>query len=54
MKDICDEKKLDLDADIKSVQDYLKNVDSYVEISITVKKSDVDKLKEYAERLNQK
>lgn len=54
VKDICDEKKLDLDADIKSVQDYLKNVDSYVEISITVKKSDVDKLKEYAERLNQK
>lgn len=54
VKDICDENDLDLDADIKSVQNYLKNVDSYVEISLTVKKSNVDKIKEYAESLNQK
>lgn len=54
VKDICDENNLDLDTDIKSVQDYLKNVNSYVEISITVKKSDVDKIKEYAESLNYK
>lgn len=54
VKDICDEKDLDLDADIKSVQNYLKNVDSYVEISLTVKKSNVDKIKEYAKSLDQK
>lgn len=54
VKDICDEKDLDLDEDIKSVQDYLKNVDSYVEISIMVKKSNVEKVKEYAESLEQK
>lgn len=52
VKDICDEKDLDLDADIKSVQNYLKNVDSYVEISLTVKKSNVDKIKEYAKSLD--
>lgn len=54
VKDICDENDLDLDADIKSVQNYLKNVDSYVEISLTVKKSNVDKIKEYAKSLDQK
>lgn len=54
VKDICDEKDLNLDEDIKSVQDYLKNVDSYVEISIMVKKSNVEKVKEYAEKLGQK
>lgn len=54
VKDICDGKDLDLDADIKSVQNYLKNVDSYVEISLTVKKSNVDKIKEYAKSLDQK
>ena len=54
VKDICDEKDLDLDKDIKNVKEYLKNVDSYVEISITVKKSNVVKLKEYAESLEQK
>ena len=54
VKDICDEKDLDLDEDIKTVQDYLKNVDSYVEISIMVKKSNVEKVKEYAESLEQK
>lgn len=54
LKDICDEKDLDLDEDIKSVQDYLKNVDSYVVISIVVKKSNVEKVKEYAESLDQK
>lgn len=54
VKDICDEKDLDLDEDIKSVQDYLKNVDSYVEISIMVKKSNVEKVKEYAGSLEQK
>lgn len=54
VKDICDEKDLDLDADIKSVQNYLKNVDSYMEISLTVKKSNVDKIKEYARSLDQK
>ena len=54
IKDICDEKDLDLDEDIKTVQDYLKNVDSYVEISIMVKKSNVEKVKEYAESLEQK
>lgn len=54
VKDICDEKDLDLDADIKSVQNYLKNVDSYVEISLIVKKSNVDKIKEYAKSLDQK
>lgn len=54
VKDICDAKDFDLDADIKSVQSYLKNVDSYVEISLTVKKSNVDKIKEYAKSLNQK
>lgn len=52
VKDICDAKDLDLDADIKSVQNYLKNVDSYVEISLTVKKSNVDKIKEYAKSLD--
>lgn len=54
VKDICDGKDLDLDADIKSVQNYLKNVDLYVEISLTVKKSNVDKIKEYAKSLDQK
>lgn len=54
VKDICDEKDLDLDEDIKSVQNYLKNVDSYIEISIMVKKSNVEKVKEYAEKLGQK
>lgn len=54
IKDICDEKDLDLDKDIENVKEYLKNVDSYVEISITVKKSNVDKIKEYAESLEQK
>lgn len=54
VKDICNEKDLDLDADIKSVQSYLKNVDSYVEISLTVKKSNVDKIKKYAKSLDQK
>lgn len=54
VKDICDEKDLDLDADINFVQNYLKNVDSYVEISLTVKKSNVDKIKEYAKNLDQK
>lgn len=54
VKYICDEKDLDLDADIKSVQNYLKNVDLYVEISLTVKKSNVDKIKEYAKSLDQK
>lgn len=54
VKDICDENDLDLDADIKSVQNYLKNVDSYVEISLTVKKSNVDKIKEYVKSLDQK
>ena len=54
VKDICDEKDLDLDDDIKTVKEYLKNVDSYVEISITVKKSNVDKIKEYAKSLEQK
>lgn len=54
VKDICDEKELDLDKDIENVKEYLKNVDSYVEISITVKKSNVDKIKEYAENLEQK
>ena len=54
VKDICDEKDLDLDKDIENVKEYLKNVDSYVEISITVKKSNVDKIKEYAESLEQK
>ena len=54
VKDICDEKDLDLDEDIKAVKEYLKNVDSYVEISIMAKKSNVDKIKEYAESLEQK
>ena len=54
VKDICDEKDLDLEADIESVQNYLKNVDSYVAISLTVKKSNVDKIKEYAKSLDQK
>ena len=54
MKDICDEKDLDLDKDIENVKEYLKNVDSYVEICITVKKSNIDKIKEYAESLEQK
>lgn len=54
VKDICDEKVLDLDDDIKTVKEYLKNVDSYVEIYIRTKKSNVDKIKEYAESLEQK
>jgi len=54
VKDICDEKDLDLDEDIKAVKEYLKNVDSYVEISIMAKKSNVDKIREYAESLEQK
>lgn len=54
VKDICDKKNLDLDEDIKSVQDYLKNVDLYVEISIIVKKSNVEKVKEYVKSLEQK
>lgn len=54
VKDICDEKNLDLDDDIKNVQNYLKNVDSYVEIYIRTRKSNVDKIKEYAKSLEQK
>lgn len=54
IKDICDEKDLDLDKDIENVKEYLKNVDSYVEICIRTKKSNVDKIKEYAESLEQK
>lgn len=53
VKDICNEKNLDLDEDIKTVKDYLNNVDSYVKISIIAKKSNVDKIKEYAESLEQ-
>lgn len=51
VKDICDEKDLDLNEDIENVKEYLKNVDSYVEIYIRTKKSNVDKIKEYAESL---
>lgn len=54
VKDICDEKDLDLDKDIEDVEEYLKNVDSYVEICIKTKKSNVDKIKEYAESLERK
>lgn len=54
VKDICDEKDLDLDKDIKVVKDYLNNIDSYVKISIIAKKSNVDKIKEYAESLEQR
>ena len=54
VKDICDEKDLDLDKDIENVKEYLKNIDSYVEIYITTRKSNVDKIKEYAESLEQK
>lgn len=54
VKDICDEKNLDLDKDIENVKEYLKNIDSYVEICIRTKKSNVDKIKEYAESLEQK
>ena len=50
-KDICDEKDLDLDKDIENVEEYLKNIDSYVEIYIRTKKSNADKIKEYAESL---
>ncbi len=54
VKDICDEKDLDLDEDIENVKEYLKNVDSYVEIYIRTKKSNADKIKKYAESLEQK
>lgn len=54
VKDICDEKNLDLDEDIKTVKEYLKNVDSYVEISIRTKKSNVEKIREYANSLDKK
>lgn len=54
VNDICYGKKLDLDDDIKSVEEYLNNVDSYVEVSIRTRKSNVDKIKEYAESLEQK
>ena len=54
VKDICDEKNLDLDEDIKIVKEYLKNVDSYVEISIRARKSNVEKIKKYANSLDKK
>lgn len=54
VKDICDEKGLDLDEDIKIVKEYLKNVDSYVKVSIRTKKSNVEKIRQYAESLEQK
>lgn len=54
VKDICDGNDLDLDKDIENVKEYLKNVDSYVEIYIRTKKSNVDKIKEYVESLEQK
>lgn len=54
VKDICDEKDFDLDEDIKLVKEFLSNVDSYVEITISTRKSNVKKIKEYADSLGKK
>lgn len=51
IKRICDEKNMDLDSDIKVVKEYLDNMDSMVTISVTVKKSNVDKVMALANNL---
>lgn len=54
VNDICYGKKLDLDEDIKAVKEYLSSIDSYVEVSVEVRKSNVEKVKEYANNLDKK
>ena len=54
IKDICNEKSLDLDTNIKTVKEYLNSIDSYVEVSVRARKSNVEKIKEYANSLEQK
>lgn len=51
VEDICKAKNLDLDTDIKAVKEYLSNIDSVITITIKTKKSNADKIREFAKSL---
>ena len=43
---------LDLDKEIKEVEEYIDSLDTYVEVEVRVKKSQKDKLMDFVETLN--
>lgn len=43
---------LDLDKEIKEVEEYIDSLDTYVEIEVRVKKSQMDKLVEFMHKLD--
>ncbi len=52
LDEICAKNGLSLDDDLKNVEDYLKSVDSEVTFEITTKKSNIEKIREFANSLN--
>ena len=52
LEELCQEEGLDLSADVEEVKEYVKSLDYCVDITVSVKKSNVEKLKKFAESLS--
>lgn len=52
LQEVCQEKGLDIVKDVEEVEKYIKGLDFNVEVTLSVRKSKVDELKAFAEKLN--
>ena len=52
LQEVCQAKGLDIVKDVEEVEKYIKGLDFNVEVTLTVRKSKVDELKVFAEKLN--
>lgn len=52
LQEVCQAKGLDIVKDVEEVEKYIKGLDFNVEVTLTVRKSKVDELKAFAEKLN--
>lgn len=51
LEKLCEEEGLDLPTDVKKVKEYVKSIDYCVDVTVSVKKSNVEKLKKFADTL---
>lgn len=52
LQEVCRAKGLDIVKDVEEVKNYINKLDFNVEVTLTVRKSKVDDLKEFAKNLN--
>ena len=51
LQEVCNAKGLDIVKDVEEVKNYINSLDFYVEVNLTVRKSKIDELKLFAEKL---